>query len=285
MRILAIGDFHGKFQKKWVDLIKKEKIDLVVSNGDYFPFSYRKIWFKYCYRTDTQLWDIVGKKKVKEWILKDLKSGESAIKKLNKVPVPVITVIGNLDYTRIVDVMDFNLYKNRTAKWKWYEQDFFVPIIKKCKNIKRFDYKYVRFGDIVFIGAYGGTFPGKVRSGAYKKHRKKLENLFKKFKEENKKRRVIFVSHNMPYNTRLDKITSKKAPEEVKGKHYGSKLIRRIIDRYQPVLHIGGHIHEGRGKQKLGKTLVINPGAAHEGQAAIIDIPEKKGKIKVKFIK
>jgi len=38
----------------------------------------------------------------------------------------------------------------------------------------------------------------------------------------------------------------------------------------------------------LGKTILINPGAAHEGKAAIIDIPDfedKRGKIKVKFIK
>ena len=69
----------------------------------------------------------------------------------------------------------------------------------------------------------------------------------------------------------------------MRGKHYGSKLIKRIINRYQPVLAIGGHIHEGVGRQKLKKTLILNPGAALDGRAAIIDIDNKK--IKVKFIK
>ena len=97
-------------------------------------------------------------------------------------------------------------------------------------------------------------------------------------------KKVIFVSHNVPYNTKLDKITSKEAPKQVRGKHFGSKLARRVINAYHPVLAVGGHIHESVGKQKLGKTLVLNPGSATEGKAMIVDI-EDKGKIKVKVIK
>ena len=97
---------------------------------------------------------------------------------------------------------------------------------------------------------------------------------------------MIFVSHNMPYNCRLDKIRDKNAPASVRGKHYGSKLIRRIIDKHQPVLAIGGHIHENQGKCKIGRTLVVNPGAAVDGRCAIIDFDENKGKVKsVKFVK
>jgi len=39
------------------------------------------------------------------------------------------------------------------------------------------------------------------------------------------------------------------------------------------------------GMQKLGRTLCINPGAAHEGHGAIVDIIEGKNEIKVRFIK
>src|SRR3990172_12160959 len=100
MKILAIGDFHGEFTKKFEKIIKKEKIDLVVSNGDYFPFHYRALWFKYCYGVDTELWEVIGKKKYKRLVLKDLKDGENALKKLNSLKIPVITVYGNIDYTR-----------------------------------------------------------------------------------------------------------------------------------------------------------------------------------------
>ena len=62
------------------------------------------------------------------------------------------------------------------------------------------------------------------------------------------------------------------------NRHFGSKLARRIINLYQPILSFGGHIHESCGKDKIGRTTLINPGAAHEGKGAIIDIDE--GKIK-----
>lgn len=283
MKLLFLGDFHGSFLEKFKNIIKKEKIDLLVSNGDYFPFHYRKLWFKHCYGKEVMLWEVIGKKKMKELILKDLKDGERTLKELNALPIPVITVHGNIDYTRTNDSMDFKVSKKHY--WKWDEQDFFSKIIRKYKNIKRFEYSYFKFGDFVFIGAYGSSFPGRVKSMAYKKHRKILDNLFEKFKNENSEKRVIFVSHNVPYNTKLDLIASEKAHEKARGIHYGSKLIRRIIDKYQPLLHVGGHIHESRGMQKLARTLCINPGAAHEGKGAIVNFDEnKKETMRVRFI-
>lgn len=294
MKILAIGDFHGKFPKKFETLIKKEKIDLVVSIGDYPPFHYRKLWFKHCYGKEIELWKIIGKKKYKELINKDLKEGEKAIKKLNSLKVPVITIVGNLDYSRIPDALDETYaYK----KWKWDSQNFFKPLIKKYPNIKDFTYSYFKFKDYVFIGGGPSSFPGKVKSKNYRKFRKKLDNLFKRFRKENKKGKVIFVSHNVPYNTKLDKLSikavkfavrsaGKNKAKQIKSrkKHYGSKLVKRIVQRYQPLLHVGGHIHESLGKDRIGKTILVNPGAANEGKAAIIEL--YKGKVKkIKFLK
>src|SRR3989344_7646948 len=215
MKILAIGDVHGEFPKKFERIIEKEGIDIVVSNGDYFPFHYRKLWFKHCYGKEIGLWDVIGKKTYKELVLKDLKDGEKALRKLNSLKVPVITVIGNIDYTRKADTVD---YKPKKNTWKWDEQDFFSPIIKKYKNIKRFDYSYLRFDNFIFIGSYGGSSPGKVKSKSYRKHLKILEKLFKKFKKENKMGKVIFVSHNQPFNTKLD-IIGQDAHKRVKGRH------------------------------------------------------------------
>ncbi len=283
MKILAIGDFHGEFPREFEKIIDREKIDLVVSNGDYFPFHYRKLWFEHCYLKETELWEVIGKEEYKKLVLKDLRDGEKALRKLNALKVPVFTVIGNIDYTRSIDVMDYK--KNKKHYWSWDDQDFFSPIIKKYNNIKRFDYSYFKFGEYVFIGAYGSSFPGKPKSKTYKKHRKILDKLFRKFRKENKEKKVIFVSHNVPFNTRLDLIGD-KADSKVRGKHYGSKLVRRIINKYQPILHFGGHIHESTGMQNVGKTLCINPGSAHEGKGAIIELDESgKGKVRVKFIK
>jgi Icc-related predicted phosphoesterase len=279
MKILVIGDFHGKFPVKLKRLAKG--VDLIVSVGDYFPFSYRKLFFKYSYGTDKELWEVVGKRRVKEFILKDLRNGEMILKSLNKIGVPVISVVGNIDYTHLHDTFD-ERHGRQSKSWAWHDQDFFSKIVKKYKNIRRFDYKSLKIGGLTFVGAYGHTFPGRVKSKAYKKHRSILDRLFGKFRKDD----VIFVSHNMPYDCRLDKIRDKDADAQVRGQHYGSKLIRRIIDKHQPVLAIGGHMHENQGKVKIGKTLVVNPGAAYDGQAAIIDFDVEKGRIKkVEFVK
>jgi len=294
MKILVVGDFHGEFPSKFNKIINKEKMDLVVSLGDYPPFHYRKLWFKHCYGKDVELWEIIGKSKYKKLVMKDLKMAENALKKLNRVKVPVFTVLGNIDWPSFDDVADDK--KNAKTMPNFDRKDKLAKIMKKYKNINRFDYKSLRFGDYFFIGMRGHSFPGKVKSKAFRRHKKILEKLFKKFRKENKDGKVIFVSHNIAYNTKLDRLSLKASKFALKSagkkhtkilkirkRHYGSKLARRIIDKYHPSLHLGGHIHESLGKDKLKRTIIINPGAVHEGKAAIVEINEGKIK-KIKFL-
>jgi len=280
MKICAIGDFHGKFPMKLYNRIKKEKVDLIVSLGDYLSFFYRKLWFKHCYgKDDIELWHVIGKKKFKELELKNVKSGERPLKMLSNIGFPVITITGNLDKTKWNDIWE---HEKKIKDWLWPYQDFFTPLINKFKNIKSFDFSYFKFGKLIFLGLPRSSYPGRVKSKEYRKQRKKMDKLFKRFKNE----RIIFVSHNVPYNTKLDKITVEDADKKAKGKHYGSKLARRLINTYKPFLVLGGHIHEHQGKDKIGISLIVNPGAAVDGKAAIINLPKnKKEKIKVKFIK
>jgi Icc-related predicted phosphoesterase len=281
MKILAIGDFHGKFPGRLYRLAKEA--DLILSAGDFFPWSMKKIFFKHCYKKEKYLWDIIGKKKYKELTLKDLARGESkVIKPMNDLGNKAITTIGNYDSTNTNDQYNEEKWNK---KWGWAEQDFLAKILKKYKNIRRTDYKFTRAGGLVIIGGFGHSSPGDEKSTAFKKHKKVLENLFRKFKKENKEGKVIFIFHNMPFNTKLD-IISRKAAKEARGKHFGSKLTRQIIDRFHPILAIGGHMHENQGKCRIGRTLVVNPGAAVDGKAAIIDFDEKKKKVlSVDFIR
>jgi len=285
MKILAVGDFHGKFAlKKFEKIIKKENIDLVVSVGDYLPFFYRKLWFKHCYGKEVELWEVVGKRKYKSLVLEDIKRGEAILKKLNKLPVPVISVLGNVDYPSIDDISDRDNVSGKEHRLSWERKTLFAERMKKYKNIHRFDYKAFRFKGYVFIGARGHTYPGEPRSKGYKKHKAKLGKLFKKFRKENRLGKVVFVGHNLPYNIKLDKI-SKKADKKVRGKHYGSRLFKTIVNRFQPVLCLGGHFHENQGKDKIKNTIIINPGETGKGMAVIVDIGEK-GKVKnIKFLK
>jgi Icc-related predicted phosphoesterase len=97
--------------------------------------------------------------------------------------------------------------------------------------------------------------------------------------------RAIFNFHPPPYGTNLDEAPA--LDENLKPlhggralRHVGSKAVREAIDHYQPMLSLHGHIHEGKGMTRVGKTLAINPGSAYEEGvllASIIQLDSKKG--------
>jgi len=73
----------------------------------------------------------------------------------------------------------------------------------------------------------------------------------------------IVLTHAPPYRTRIDKTFS--------GIHAGSKGLRKFIEEEQPPICICGHIHEARGIDKIGETLVVNPGPLSRRYYAVID--------------
>ena len=104
----------------------------------------------------------------------------------------------------------------------------------------------------------------------------------------NDPRRAVFNFHAPPYGSNLD-----SAPKLDENMRYvsggqaltpvGSTAVRDSILHYGPVLSLHGHIHEGKGAVKLGRTLAVNPGSSYEDgvlQAAIVDLDEKKGEVK-----
>ena len=279
MKVLVVGDFHGKFPAKLKKRILKEKVDFVIGVGDYFPFGYREIWFEHCYKKEIDLWEVIGKNKYKKLEMKDLNMGKKLLSQLNNLGKKIYSITGNIDRTSQKEAHK-SYDKKQKGSWKWPEQDFMKKFSKNLKNFSFFDFSFFDLGEVVLIGYPRSTFPGHVKSKQYKKQRIILEKLFKKFK----KRKIVFVSHNCPYETKLDLIKDKEAHKEAKGKHYGSKLVKRMVKKYQPFLVLCGHMHENQGKDKIGKSLVLNVGAASEGEAAIVEIDDKRS-VKVKFIK
>ena len=94
---------------------------------------------------------------------------------------------------------------------------------------------------------------------------------------------LIFISHNIPYNTKLD--IGKDKNSYAYKKHLGSYVARKFCEKYQPLLCVGGDVHEGKGKDKIGKTILINPGFGKDAQV-LIELNQEKGKIKkIEFYK
>jgi uncharacterized protein len=82
-------------------------------------------------------------------------------------------------------------------------------------------------------------------------------------------RQSVFNIHVPPYGSTLDEapeLTADMRPKDA-GRSLipvGSHAVRRIIDQYQPLLGLFGHVHEGKGAVRQGKTLCINPGSMYE---------------------
>jgi len=97
---------------------------------------------------------------------------------------------------------------------------------------------------------------------------------------------AVFNLHPPPYGSGLDEapeLTSDLRPAYA-GRSLvpvGSKSVLAVIDKYQPLLGLHGHIHEGKGTRKYKKTLCINPGSMYEQgmlHGAIVELkPEKVG--------
>ncbi len=67
----------------------------------------------------------------------------------------------------------------------------------------------------------------------------------------------ILIAHCPPFHTAVDRIYD--------GTHVGSTSVRRFVEIYQPDLCISGHIHEAPGEDRIGNTLIVNPGMLAQG--------------------
>ncbi|HEX5147162.1 MAG TPA: hypothetical protein VFV85_09070 [Conexibacter sp.] len=100
--------------------------------------------------------------------------------------------------------------------------------------------------------------------------------------------RTVFNLHCPPHATSLD--SAPQLDEQLRPVVRGGSMVmtacgstatRSVIERYQPLLALHGHIHESRAAQKIGKTLCMNPGSEYsEGvlRGAIVEL--RKGKVK-----
>ena len=98
--------------------------------------------------------------------------------------------------------------------------------------------------------------------------------------------RSVFNLHAPPYGSGLDEapeLTDDMRPAYA-GRSLvsvGSRAVLQVIDKYQPLLGLHGHIHEGKGTRKYKKTLCINPGSMYEQgvlHGAVVELkPNKVG--------
>jgi uncharacterized protein len=83
-------------------------------------------------------------------------------------------------------------------------------------------------------------------------------------------RNAIFNLHVPPHASGLDTaveinpdLTMVYQSGEPKAASVGSTAVRQLIEEFQPLLGLHGHIHESRGETHIGRTLCINSGSEY----------------------
>lgn len=112
-------------------------------------------------------------------------------------------------------------------------------------------------GNAAIIG-WGGSHPTPFNTPSEFKEEEieeSVERLMVAAKEKGAKQFILFT-HEPPARTKADKLPIG---------HVGSESLRRIVEKYQPDLHVAGHIHEAKSEDFIGKTKVINVGQAKHG--------------------
>lgn len=122
--------------------------------------------------------------------------------------------------------------------------------------------------DVVIFGVGGSTFtPFGTPSEFPETHFATwLEELWPKAKKSSK---TILVSHNPPKDTLCDVLPD--------GAHVGSTAVREFIEEAQPDICLCGHIHEARAIDRVGRTIVVNPGTLSSGGYVVIRL--NKGRL------
>lgn len=175
---------------------------------------------------------------------------ERAEELINMFDEPVLAVPGNCDPREILEVLD---------------RSKAINLHDSCTSI----------GNVTFIGI-GGSNPTPFET-PFEIHEDEIEScLIRSFDEQERKKGTrVLLSHAPPHCT-LD---------EIPAGNVGCKAIRKFVEKVDLV--VCAHIHEARGVMKEGNTIIVNPGMAKEGNAAIITIDEEaeSEKINVELIK
>jgi len=286
VKFLILGDLHGVKPK-----ILTDDYDAIISVGDICGDDikkYIKKWIKI--RTETKEYDLDFYKVCPRWKERiyskiSILKGKRIFRFLNKLEKPVFIVSGNWDPTP-----NDGLPKKKVGEYTNYK--FWNSLFTDKKNIYNVEHKKRNFKGITIVGHGSTSAPevlkkvpksnmDKIRKKDLKEYEYRLKYFTKVYDKLSKwikqsKNPVIIISHNSVYNTKLDEVHMKGSYAD--GEHYGSILVRKLVDKYKPMFAVGGHIHEGYGREDIDKTICINAGYGGNVNTLVI-IDEKKGEV------
>ncbi len=261
MKILAVGDPHGDLKK--IKKISTKGVELILITGDLGKADFvRKFFFDNLKRKGKGLPEKEYTKIETKKVYSEVHNSTINVLKYFSKSVLTYSILGNVGVNMIKD-----------SKVKKDEKKYRIKLssLKKAlKNLKNFylarnvirNVKGLRIGfleyfldDCWVIEFKPKDYKEKLKDA--KKETAKAKRILKRFGKVD-----MLVCHQPPYGY-LDKVSSKyNPPKKWVGKYAGSKVILDYIKKCQPKYVFCGHIHEGEGKAKIGKSEIYNLGVA-----------------------
>jgi Icc-related predicted phosphoesterase len=303
-RIVFSSDFHGSdvVWRKFLNSASMFKADVLLMGGDMTS----KVMVPIVREPEGgYIANFLGKQvRISEEGLPDLKKqirqhcylpyvcSKDEVEKLSKDQEYVEKVFENLEVEMVKDWLSLIPKKAPDAKVIIHpgNDDKFIldEVLKNSPNVIFAEESVVHFDGFHEGACVGWSNPTPWNSPRECTEEDLLEKLEKTVSQLKSIEKSCFCFHVPPYNSTIDlapKLDATLRPVYEGGRPafipVGSKSVRRVIEKYQPLLGLHGHIHESPGLVKIGKTQCINPGSEYsEGilRAYIIELEDGKTK-------
>ncbi len=257
MKVLAIGDPHGSLEK--VKAIPIKNVDLILLTGDLGKADLaRKRSFENTKRKQQGLPKVKDTAQERREIHNEIhKSTLDILRYLSKY-APVYAIQGNVGIPSVSQVReDYEKYGIKLTSTK--EQVDRMSDVSIVKNgLRVLNGLRVGFLEYFIDTSWVREFKPKDYQKSMRKAKKQTEKargVLRRFGND----LDILICHQPPFGF-LDKVNFPGAPEHWQGKKAGSKAILEYIKSHQPKYVFCGHIHEGEGMKRIGKTEVYNLG-------------------------
>ena len=149
------------------------------------------------------------------------------------------------------------------------DPEFLFNVIEESDIMHKAEGEIIRIGDHEMI-SYGYVNPTPWHTPREQDEETLYRNLKEIASKVEEQSKAIYNIHAPPYNTHLDNapLLDENLKPVVKGgeiifTHVGSVSVRKIIEEFQPLVGLHGHVHESRGFDKIGRTMVFNPGSEY----------------------
>ena len=255
MKICVIGDPHGDLDE--IKKIPLSGVNLILLTGDLGSADLMtKLYFENIEREKKGLAEKEYSASCeKRAFMEAYNSTMNIVKYLSKF-APVCTIFGNVESS--------NYGTRRLSRRIGVTLPCLSNDLNAISNVRVINNRVAVFGEIRVGGLEYFVDTNWVREFRPTDFRDCMANAKK---ETLKAKRVlrwfgsldILVCHQPPYGV-LDKVSAKFAPKQWQGKQAGSKAILDYVVRKQPRYVFCGHIHEGKGMEKVGDTEVYNLG-------------------------